>query len=479
MTRTEEDSLGAVEVPDDAYYGAFTARARDNFAITGGTPPRELVRALARIKIAAARANRDMDLLDAETADAIVSAAEEVAAGEFDDQFVIDPLQAGAGTPVHMNANEVIANRATELLGGDRGDYDVHPNDDVNMGQSSNNVVPTAFRLAALDRADALLTELEALAGALSDRAAMFDGVVTVGRTHLQDAVPITLGQEFEAYATMIERAHGRISDAADDLRRVGLGGNAIGTGINTPPEFREAVVAELAAVADRDLVAAADPIAATRSMAPFAHLSSTLRTAAAESEQIAHDLMLLASGPVAGLHEITLPEVEPGSSIMPGKVNPSVPEAFAMACVQVEGHDHAVSRATSMGDLELNVMAPVIGHNLLSALDTFASAAAMLRDRCIAGIEADTDRIADLFEDSTAIATALSPYLGYDRTADLVHEALDRGERIDDLVVERGWITADEVNDLLDPARLTGPSGVDGTLRDRVRDRLEDDGDG
>ncbi len=474
MTRREEDSLGPVDVPDDVYYGAFTVRARDTFDLTGDTPPRELVRALGQVKLAAARTNRDLDLLDDETADAIEQAAREVIDGDFDDSFVIDTIQAGAGTPVHMNANEVIANRATELLGGEKGEYEVHPNDHVNMGQSSNNVVPTAVRLAALAKTDDLLAELDALADAFDERADAFDDVVKVGRTHLQDAVPVRLGQEFAAYASMVRERRDRIADAAENLRVVGLGGNAVGTGINTPDGFREALVSELAEVAGRDLEPADDPLATTRSMAVFTDLATALASFAGEGEQFGHDLMLLSSGPVAGLAEIHLPEVEPGSSIMPGKVNPSVVEAFVMSCLQADGHAHTVTRAAAMGDLELNVMTPVIGRNLLAALDVLERAVRMLREDCIADITADRDRIHDLFGRSTAVATALNPYLGYDRTAAVVKQAVSRDRRVRDLVVEKGWLTDEEADEVLDPERLTSPTGVDTDLQETVQQRLD-----
>ncbi|MDY6769896.1 MAG: lyase family protein, partial [Candidatus Nanohaloarchaea archaeon] len=338
-TRDEEDSLGEVEVPEDAYYGSFTVRARDNFQLTGDTVDAALVHALGAVKEAAARANNDLDLLDGEKAEAIIEASQEVQQGEFDDEFVLDPVQAGAGTPVHMNANEVIANRATELLGGDLGEYRVHPNDDVNMGQSSNNVVPTAARLAAVEHADVLLDELERLEEVFAAKADEFDDVVKVGRTHLQDAVPVTAGQEFAAYAEYCRAGRERIETALQELRTVGLGGNAIGTGINTPPEFRERVVKELADVTGRDLEPVDDAIAGTQSMTPFVQVADALDSLTRDMQKMADDLMLLSSGPVAGIGEVERPAVEEGSSIMPGKVNPSILEAFTMSCMQVQGN--------------------------------------------------------------------------------------------------------------------------------------------
>ncbi|MDY6761905.1 MAG: aspartate ammonia-lyase [Candidatus Nanohaloarchaea archaeon] len=476
-TRDEEDSLGTVEVPQDAYYGSFTQRARGNFDLTGEEVGTELVHALGAVKEAAARANRDLGLLDREKAEAVIEAAGEVQAGEFDDQFVLDPLQAGAGTPVHMNANEVIANRATELLGGEKGEYLVHPNDDVNMGQSSNNVVPTAIRLAALEHAGTLLDELEQLEDAFEDKADEFDDAVKVGRTHLQDAVPVTAGQEFAAYAEHCGSGRERIEESLDELRAVGLGGNAVGTGINTPPEFRDAVVAELADVTGRDLEPVDDAIAGTQTMTPFVPAADAVDSLSRDLVKMADDLMLLSSGPVAGLGEVERPEVEPGSSIMPGKVNPSVLEAFKMSCLQVQGNASVVRHAAEEGDLELNVNTPLIAYNLLGALRLFTNAARMVRERCINGIEANRERVADLFDGSTATATALSPYIGYDRTAQAVHTAVDEGRPVRDVVEEEGWMTGEELDAVLDPEQMTGPHGVDKDIQETVQARLGDDG--
>lgn len=467
--------MGSVEVPEDAYYGAFTARAKENFQITGEEPHEALIRALGQVKQAAARANQDLDLLDADTADAIEEAAGDVVDGEMDTWFVLDPFQAGAGTPWHMNANEVLANRATELLGGDKGDYRVHPNDHVNMGQSTNNVIPTAVRIAALDLLDNLREEVAELADALEQKADAYDDVVKVGRTHLQDAVPVTLGQEFHAWATLARNGMERVDRAAEKLRVVGLGGNAVGTGINTPPAFRETVVEELSTVTGRELEPAEDGIAMTQSMTPFAALGSALKTLAVDGVKVADDLMLLSSGPVAGLHELELPEVEPGSSIMPGKVNPSIVEAFKMACLQVQGNAHTVDTAAQEGDLEMNVNAPLIARNLFDALTILTNSVRMLRERCVEGIEPDEKRIQELFQGSTATATALSPYLGYDTTAAVVQQALEEERSIRDVVVDEGLLTEEEADQVLDPARMTTPSGVDKAIQETVRERMDD----
>jgi len=466
--------MGEVEVPEDAYYGAFTVRAEENFDLSRQTAHREFIRALGQIKKVAARANLQLGLMKGETSQAILQASQEVIDGEHDDEFVLDHIQAGAGTPFHMNANEVIANRATEILGGEKGEYRVHPNDDVNMGQSSNNVIPTAVRLATMELADDLIREIEGLASAFETKSQEYDDTVKVGRTHLQDAVPITLGQEFAAWADMCYNGVERLEKSMQELRQVGLGGNAIGTGINTPANFRQTVVEELSDETGRNLWPAEGPRAVTQSMAPFANFMGSLKSFVTDMIKVADDLMLLSSGPVAGLGELELPEVEPGSSIMPGKVNPSIVEAFKMSCFQVLGNDEAVSMAAKEGDLELNVMAPVIAKNLFEALDVMRRATAMLRERCVEGIEADEERIDELFSGSTATATALNPYLGYDLTADVVKEALESDSSIREAVIDRGYLTEAEADKLLDPGRMTRPSGVDEELKEKIRDRLE-----
>jgi len=472
--RTEEDSLGEVKVPDDAYYGAFTVRALDNFQITGRKAHPAFFRSLAEIKKAAAQVNRELGDLDDEKADAIIQACDEILKGTLHDQFVLDLIQAGAGTPFHMNANEVIANRATEILGGGKGDYDVHPNDHVNMGQSSNNVIPTAIRLTVLKLGDNLLDEIERLKESFNANAEEFDDVVKVGRTHLQDAVPVTLGQEFHAYATFCEKGIERMEEDLEELHEIGLGGNATGTGINTHEQFRDSLANHLSQVTGRDLQPADDSLAITQSMAPFAEIASSIQSWLTDMVKTADDLMLLSSGPVAGLAEITLPEVEEGSSIMPGKVNPSIVEAFKMACLDAEGNIQTVTTAAQEGDLELNVMTPVIAKNLVDTFHELTNATKMLREKCVTGIDADQEQIEELFEGSTATATALSPYLGYHLTAQIVHQALDEDVPIRKKVVEEGYLTEDEADMILDPERMTRPHGVDKELKKRIQKRLD-----
>lgn len=466
--------MGEVEVPADAYYGVFTVRARDNFAITGDRFPAELIVALAEIKLAAARVNRDNGDLDEELASAIIDAAQEIIDGELHDQFILDPVQAGAGTATHMNANEVIANRATELLGGEKGEYLVDPHDHVNMGQSTNNVFPTAVRLACLERLDALQDAVEGLADSFEERADAIDQV-KVGRTHLQDAVPVTVAQELEAYATMCRQGVERFARARDELLEVGIGGNAVGTGVNTEPGFAEDLTRELGDVTGRELRETPDHVFRTQSYAAVDAFSGSIRAFVADMRKLADDLMLLSSGPKAGIGELELPEVEPGSSIMPGKVNPSIVEMFKMACIRALGDDHAVSLASGEGDLEMNVMGPLVADRLLDALGTLTRATRTLDRKCVQGLECNDERAQAMFDASTATATALSPYIGYHRTAVAVREALERDATVREVVEEKEWMTAEELETVLDPARMTGPRGVDDDLRERVQERLDD----
>lgn len=477
MPRTEEDALGEVTVPDDAYYGGFTRRAADNFTISRQRVPTELLANIARIKKAAATVNKDLGLLEKEKADVIREAADEVIEGVFDDAFILDIIQAGAGTPLHMNVNEVIANRATELLGGEKGEYRVDPHDAVNMGQSTNNVVPTALHLTIMTKLEQLTNTIEALAASFDAKAARYEDRVKVGRTHLQDAVPMTVGQELSSYAHTCRIGKRRIERQMEELRIVGLGGNAIGTGINTPEGFREKLVDELASLAGRELEPSPDPVQTTQSMSVFTEVSGSIRSFLTDMTKMSDDLMVLASGPTAGIGEYKLPDVEPGSSIMPGKVNPSIVEAFKMTCLDVLGNDMTVSRAAEEGDLQMNIMAPLIAKNLCNGLDELTRAVDMLEERCIDGLAIDKDRIDSLMEGSMAIATALSPYIGYDRTARLVHEFVDGGyESLPSLVEDRGWLTAEELESILDPERMTTPHGVDKTLRETVQERLDAD---
>ncbi|MBO8141342.1 MAG: aspartate ammonia-lyase [Firmicutes bacterium] len=463
MARVEQDSLGTLEVPDDVYYGIQTLRAVRNFPVTGLRIDPELIHALGLVKRACARANREAGCLPATLADPIEAAAGEVAQGVWDDQFPVDPIQGGAGTSINMNANEVIANRALELLGRPKGDYStVHPNTHVNMSQSTNDVVPTAFRLALLRILDDTTAALDGLALALARRAKAFAGVVKVGRTHLQDGVPIGLDQEFEAYAALVGREASRIRDASFGLLVVNIGGTAVGTGLNAPAGYGERVVELLGWWSGRNIRQAANLVDATQNVDVLVHVSAALRSAAVSLSKIASDLRLLASGPRAGLAELRLPPVQPGSSIMPGKVNPVIPELINQVAFQVQGNDLAVVLAAQNGQLELNVMQPVLMHNLFGSARMLARAARAFAERCIEGIEADRDRIRQNLERSISAVTALNPYIGYEAAARIAKETLNSGRPLREVVQEQALVPDDVLDAVLDPANLTGrPAAV------------------
>ena len=462
-TRTEKDPLGELPVPVTALYGVQTERARLNFPVSGLAPLPAFVTAVVWIKKAAALTHRETGRLEARLADAIVSAADEVLAGRHRDQFVVDPYQAGAGTSHNMNCNEVLANRANELLGGKRGTYTpVHPNDHVNMAQSTNDVIPTAIRLGALAELPALLKSLDGLAAAFLERGKAFDAILKSGRTHLQDATPVRLGQEFTAYGHTIERNRRRIAAAADDLRDLGIGGSAVGTGLNVEPVYPEAMVRHLKAVTRLDLRVGADRFQLMQSMGDAAALSGALRTLAVDLGKIANDIRLLVSGPRTGLAEISLPAVQPGSSIMPGKVNPSVAEMVNMVCFQAIGNDATVAAAAEAGQLELNVMMPVIAHNLLFTMHILGSAATIFTERCVTGIQADEAMCAHWLDRSPALVTALAPKIGYAESAKLAKEALAKNETVRELVTEKGILKGAELDAVLDLRAMTEP-GVPG----------------
>ncbi len=459
--RIERDPLGTLEVPSSALWGIQTERARLNFPISGLRPLPGFVDAVVRIKRAAALAHHALGTLDAERADAIVRAADEVLAGEHRDQFVVDPYQAGAGTSHHMNVNEVLANRANELLGTPRGSYaPVHPNDHVNQGQSTNDVIPTAMRLAVLAAHPAFDASAEALEQALADRGRAFDDVVKAGRTHLQDAMPIRLGQEFTAYAGSVARARARITRALDDLRDLGIGGTAVGTGVNAEPGFAARVVAQLGDDTGLALREGEDRVQLMQSMGDLAAFHAVLRVFAGDVAKIANDLRLLASDPRTGLNEIHLPEVQPGSSIMPGKVNPSIVEMVNQVCLQVLGNDATVSAAAERGELELNVMMPVIAHNVLFSLTIFGNALRVLAERSVAGISANREQAAYWVERSAALATALAPVIGYAKAAELAKRSVTEGVLIRDLAAREQVLPPADLERLLDLARMTGKSG-------------------
>ena len=457
--RVEHDSLGDVTVPAEAYYGAQTQRAVANFAISGIRAHPEFVRATALVKLASARANRSLGKLDARRADAIEHAAREIIDGGLRDQFVVDVFQAGAGTSHNMNANEVIANRANELLGGRRGMYDpVHPNDHVNMSQSTNDTVPASIRVAALLMTPALLAAIDRLADALEAKAREFDGILKSARTHLQDAVPIRLGQEFAAYAWTVRRDRRRVEQASAYLREINLGGSAAGTGMNTHPRYAETVALELSAASGLDLQPAGNLVAVMQSMSDLASLSASLRTLALDLLQMSNDLRLLSSGPRTGLAEIRLPALQPGSSIMPGKVNPVIPEMTAMVCFQVIGNDTTIAGATQAGQLELNVMMPVIAHNLLQSLEILSNACSALDEKCVRGITADEARARMYFESTVGLATVLNPLIGYEAAAKVAQESARTGETIVEVVRRMGLLSEEQLAGVFDPRTLTEP---------------------
>ena len=466
MHRTERDPLGESAVPADAYYGIQTARAAANFPISGLRAPADLVTATILIKKAAAQANTALGRLDPGVGAAVVRAADEVLGGALRDQFVVDVYQAGAGTSHNMNANEVLANRAAEILGGARGEYRlVHPNDHVNMGQSTNDVYPTATRLALLLGHAPLVESARALAASFGKKAAAFEFILKVGRTHLQDAVPMTLGQEFGGYAACLLRAADDLDHAAGGLEELNLGATAVGTGLNAGEEYTSLAIRNLARATGLRLKPAANRFRVTQSMGDVLGYSGAMRRLAVELGKIAADLRLLSMGPRAGISEIALPAVQPGSSIMPGKVNPSVPEMVNQVCYQVIGCDVTITAASEAGQLELNVMMPVIAWNALHVSTILRESMNALRVRCVDGIEADPVRCRELLERSTAVATALSPYIGYAKTAEIAKESVSTGRTIRELVLERGLMDARRLDEVLSAENMTRP-GIAGEVK-------------
>jgi fumarate hydratase class II len=464
--RTERDPLGEFRVPADAYYGVQTTRALQNFPISGLKAPASLVTATVLTKRSAAEANRALARLDRRLADAIIAAADEILSGRLRDQFVVDVYQAGAGTSHNMNTNEVLANRAAEILGGARGTYDVvHPNDHVNMGQSTNDVFPTATRVALLLEHGALVAATQALADAFERKAKDFADVLKVGRTHLQDAVPITLGQELGGYAACLTSAVDALEHAAAALTELNLGATAVGTGINAGDDYTRLAIEALAKRTNLPLRPARSRFRVTQSMGDIVTYSAAMRRLAVELGKIASDLRLLSMGPRAGISELKLPAVQPGSSIMPGKVNPSVPEMVNQVCYQVFGCDVTVSAAAEAGQLELNVMMPVMAWNALHAQTILTNAMTVFRERTVEGLEADKERARELMERSTAVATALSSYIGYAATADIAKAAVATGRSIRDLVLERGLLTPADLDRILSAEAMTEP-GIPGAKR-------------
>lgn len=457
--RRERDLLGDREVPQDVYYGIQTARAMENFPITGYKPHRELILALAHVKKAAAQANMKTKRLNPTTGNAIIAACDEILNGKFADQFVVDVIQGGAGTSMNMNANEVIANRAIELLGGNKGDYIlVSPNTHVNMAQSTNDAFPTAIKIAALTLSASLIEVLKGLGQALKSKEQEFDGIIKMGRTHLQDAVPIRLGQEFGAWACAIERDINRIEGALKDLGHISMGATAVGTGLNADEDYIDFVTDILAANTGLPLVKTNNMVDSTQNADVYVALSSALRICAVNLSKMANDLRLLASGPRCGLNEINLPAMQPGSSIMPGKVNPVMAEVVNQVAFQVMGNDMTVSLAAEAGQLELNVMEPVLTFNLLQSLDILRNVITVFTNKCVKGITANVQRCRQMVEQSVGIITAINPHVGYETATVIAKEAITTGRPIREIVLERGILTEEELDIILNPQEMTKP---------------------
>ena len=455
-TRTERDSLGEMQVPADALYGAQTQRAVENFPISGQRFGRRFIQALGLIKRSAAETNSELGTVDSAIADAIVAAAGEVVEGRWDDEFVLDIYQTGSGTSTNMNTNEVVARRATQIAGGDSS---VHPNDHVNFGQSSNDVIPTAIHVSTrVAIEEELLPALEHMRAALAEKAEAFDSIMKSGRTHLMDATPVRLGQEFGGYAAQVEKGIARVRAAAAELEELALGGTAVGTGINTHESFAEKTIARIASATGIAFREADDHFEAQGAKDAAVHTAGALNTVATSFMKIADDIRWLGSGPTSGLFELRLPAIQPGSSIMPGKVNPVMSEAMMMVAARVMGNHTTVTVAGSRGNFELNVMMPVLGHALLESVTLLAKIARAFTDRCIVGIEANEERARELLERNPSIATALNPYIGYDEAAVVAKEAAKRGVSVRQIVLERELLPEDQIDDALDVRSMTEP---------------------
>ena len=454
--RTESDSMGKMKVPAEAYYGAQTARAVENFPVSGRTLPREFVRAMGLVKLAATETNAELGFLRKRTASAIARAAKEVLDGKLDSHFVVDVFQTGSGTSTNMNANEVIANRAAEMLGGK---IPVHPNDHVNMGQSSNDVIPTAIHVSSLEAIEKdLIPSLEYLEKALSEKARRFDRVVKIGRTHLMDATPIRLGQEFSGYASMIAHGISRLKGVRNDLSELAIGGTAVGTGINTHRDFGKKVAARISAETGVKFREARNHFEAQASKDAVVQTSGTLKTVAVSLMKIANDIRWLGSGPRCGFGEILLPAIQPGSSIMPGKVNPVIGESVAQVAARVIGNDAAVTVGGQSGNFELNVMMPMMADSLIESIRLLSSVCVVFVDKCIKGIEANEERCGEFIEQSLAMCTSLAPIIGYDAAAAIAKEAYVSGSTVREVAVRRGVLSEEELEKVLDPVSMTRP---------------------
>ncbi len=461
--RTEKDSIGTKNVPEDVYYGVQSLRAAENFHITGLNMHPEIINSLAYIKKAAAITNCEAGLLDKKIAQAIVKACDEILGGKLHEDFIVDPIQGGAGTSLNMNANEVIANRANEILGGKKGDYSiVNPNDHVNCGQSTNDVIPTAGKMTSLRLLKNLKKELMRLHTALEKKAEEFDGVIKMGRTQLQDAVPIRLGQEFKAYSVAVLRDIRRMDKAMDEMRTLNMGGTAVGTGLNADEAYLRRIVPNLSEISDMELVQAYDLIDSTQNLDPFVAVSGAVKACAVTLSKIANDLRLMSSGPRAGFGEINLPAKQNGSSIMPGKVNPVIPEVVNQVAFNVIGNDVTITMAAEAGQLELNAFEPIIFYCLFQSIDTLGYAVQTFVDNCVTGITANETRCRYFVENSVGIITAICPYVGYQKAAEIAKEAIKTGESVKKLIIEQGILTEEQMDEILDPVQMTEP-GISG----------------
>ena len=467
--RVEKDSIGTKDVPENVYYGVQSLCAAENFHITGLNMHPEIINSLAYIKKAAAITNCEAGLLDKRRTQAIVQACDEILEGKFREDFIVDPIQGGAGTSLNMNANEVIANRAIEILGGKKGDYSVvNPNDHVNCGQSTNDVIPTAGKMTSLRLLKKLKKQLLRLHSALEQKADEFDGVIKMGRTQLQDAVPIRLGQEFKAYSVAILRDLNRMDKAMDEMRTLNMGGTAVGTGLNADESYLRRIVPNLSEISGMDLVQAYDLIDATQNLDSFVAVSGAVKACAVTLSKIANDLRLMSSGPRAGFGEINLPAKQNGSSIMPGKVNPVIPEVVNQVAFNAIGNDMTITMAAEAGQLELNAFEPIIFYCLFQSIDTIAYAVNTFVDNCVIGITANETRCRYFVENSVGIITAICPYVGYQKAAEIAKEAIKTGESVRKLIIETGLLTKEQMDEIMDPVQMTEP-GISGKTVNKI----------
>jgi len=461
--RTEGDSLGTMEVPANAYYGIQSLRARNNFGITGYGISSTFIKSMATVKKATSLMNLEAGVIEKDIAEAIIKACEEIIDGKFHDQFITDVIQGGAGTSMNMNINEVLANRANEIMGGKLGKYEfVTPNDHVNYGQSTNDVVPTSGKLTIIQLCESLINELEGLKDSLYEKGVEFDHVIKMGRTHLQDAIPIRLGQEFNAYARPIRRDIKRIKETLEDFYFVNMGATAVGTGLNADVTYVKDIASKLSKVTGMDFKQSTDLVDGTRNLDNFVWLSSALKVCAVNLSKMANDLRLMASGPRAGLFEINLPQKQPGSSIMPGKVNPVIPEVMNQVAFQIFGNDLTITKAAEAGQLELNVFEPVLFFNLFQSIQILKNGAQTLNYNCIKGITPNADRTEEMVQSSIGIITAINPHVGYENAANVAKESLKTGRTVRELTIEKGLLTSEELDIILDVFNMTNP-GISG----------------